>query len=428
MKNLYLNLTTKGITKNKEVYLPFIILNSILVMIHGLCLNILFNKSIDGYEGMDHVKSLLFLGMLILSVFSLGFLIYANNFIMNRRRSEFGLYNILGLEKSQISKILIIEFLIVGIGSIIAGLISSSLFYRLFEDLFLKAMKFQGLEKFLPNFESYFITLGVFIVIDVLIIILRIIEVRRTNVLELFTKSKKMDKGIIPLWIKAVLSVLFIGAGYYIALTSKSPINSIPNFFLAATFVIVGTNFGFNAVTSVVLDVLKKNSKIYYKADNFVAISGLKHRIKQNAGGLATICIMSCATLVLLSSAAALYFTADQMISDIFPRQINMKTDNKFADKNNIYAQIDKLLAQDNLQKEKEFKEDFSRGFATVEGTKAYNFSDYNNWTDYNKSIIVFMDKRVLGDEYADNSTEAFYSGETPIEEIILPEDKISVG
>ncbi|MDO5040586.1 MAG: ABC transporter permease [Peptoniphilus sp.] len=428
MKNLYLNLATKGITKNKEVYLPFMILNSLLVMIYGLCLNIFFNESIDGYEGMSVVKSLLYLGVLILTVFSPIFLTYANNFIMKRRRTEFGLYNILGLEKWQISKILVIEFLIAGIGSVITGLILSSLFYRLFEDLFLKAMRFQELEKFLPNPKAYLITSGVFLAIDALIIILRMVEVRRTDVLELFTKSRKRERNIIPLWIKAVISVLFIGAGYYIALTSESPIGSIPDFFLAATLVIIGTVFGFNAITSVVLDILKKNPKFYYKTNNFIAVSGLRHRIRQNAHGLAGICIMSCATLVLVSSAVALYFTADRMISDLFPRQINIKIDNKYVDKRDIYAQIDELMAEDGSQREGELKADFAKAFASIEGTKAYDFSDYNHWTDYSKSVILFMDKGLLKEEYAQERGKVFYYGDIPLEEIILPEDRISVG
>ncbi|CDZ74289.1 putative membrane protein [Peptoniphilus sp. ING2-D1G] len=429
MKNLYLNLATKGITKNKEVYLPFIILNSVFVMMYGLCLNILLNKSIDGYEAMQHVKTLLYLGILVLSIFSLIFLVYANNFIMKRRRSEFGLYNILGLEKTQISKILVVEFLIAGLGSILTGLIFSSLFYRLFEDLFLKAMKLQTAEKFIPDFQSYIITFGVFFAIDILIVIFRIIEVKKTNVLDLFTKSKKREKNIIPLWTKALLSVLFIGTGYYMSLSSRSPLDSLSKFFVATFLVIIGTYFGFNAITSVVLDILKKKEDFYYRTNNFVAISGLKHRIRQNAAGLAGICVMSCATLVLISSAVSLYFTADRMIKDIFPGQINIKTDNKFADKNEIYGEINELLAENKAEPIKEFKENFSRSAVKIEKGKVYNFSDYSNWFDYTKSILVFMNKSALGDEYKNNDDkEAFYySNNFPINEINLPDDKILI-
>ncbi|NLW42870.1 MAG: ABC transporter permease [Tissierellia bacterium] len=394
MKNLYRKLSLNGISKNLNIYLPFGIAYGFLVMVFNILVNIVENKTLVQFSGMRYVSMLLGLGQSVMILFSIIFLLYADNYIMKKRRVEFGLYNVLGLEKKQISKVVVFEIIIVGIVSILSGIFLSNLLYKLIGDMYFKIIDFSGENTFIPDLNNSLKALVVFSVIGILIIVSRILDIYRTSSIDLFTKSKKMEGSFIPVSIKAILGLLSIGAGYYIALSLKNPTDALNLFLLAVVLVIIGTYWGFSAISAVILNFLKLNKNFYYKINNFVAISGLRQRIKQNSDGLASICIMSCAALVLLGSAVALYYTSNRMIDEMVPRDFSVKINySENQEDSNIFEDIKKIIADNGGSMKDELDINYALTIGEVVDGQVKKFIDLNDRYNFdNLTMLFFID------------------------------------
>ncbi|MFB0972776.1 MAG: ABC transporter permease [Tissierellia bacterium] len=392
MKNLYRKLAIGGISKNLNIYVPFGIAYGFLIMVYNILVNISTSETLKNFSGMSYVQTLLWLGQFVMILFSVIFLVYADNYIMKKRRMEFGLYNVLGLEKKQISKIVVIEILIIGIASIVTGILLSLILNKLVIDLFFRIIKFEAYNPFIPNIFNSLKAIGIFSAIGIVIIFLRVRDIYKTSSIELFTKSRKMEGGIIPTWIKAALGVAAIGAGYYIAITVRSPFDALTLFLVAVMLVIVGTYWAFSAISTVVLNLLKMNKNFYYKTNNFVAISGLRQRIRQNSDGLASICIMSCAALVLLGSGVALYFTADRTIGDIFPRDLTIRINYSDEEiKPNLHEEIKRIVSEKGGTIENEFKINYSVLTTELKSDELKIIKDRESLENFNTMNMVFL-------------------------------------
>ena len=392
MKNLYRKLAIGGISKNLNIYVPFGIAYGFLIMVYNILVNISTSETLKNFSGMSYVQTLLWLGQFVMILFSVIFLVYADNYIMKKRRMEFGLYNVLGLEKKQISKIVVIEILIIGIASIVTGILLSLILNKLVIDLFFRIIKFEAYNPFIPNIFNSLKAIGIFSAIGIVIIFLRVRDIYKTSSIELFTKSRKMEGGIIPTWIKAALGVAAIGAGYYIAITVRSPFDALTLFLVAVMLVIVGTYWAFSAISTVVLNLLKMNKNFYYKTNNFVAISGLRQRIRQNSDGLASICIMSCAALVLLGSGVALYFTADRTIGDIFPRDLTIRINYSDEEiKPNLHEEIKRIVSEKGGTIENEFKINYSVLTTELKSDELKIIKDRESLENFNTMNMVFI-------------------------------------
>lgn len=399
--NLYRRLSLEGIRKNKSVYVPYILAFSFLVMSFSTLVSLAVMEGLAKEYGMQHVQTLLGLGAIVLFVFSTQFLYYCDGFLMDKRSDEYGLYGVLGLDKSQIIKVVCLDSLLVYAMGMVLGICFSVLFYKLEISLLLKTIHVQAETGFLPTMIPIVITFLVFTGIEVLILFRRIYKIKRLGNLELIKAKRMHKKSSLKIGVSALLSVCLIGAGYYLALKTKNPLESLQIFFIATLLVVLGTFVGFGAVTEVVIGFLKKKKNFYYKPQNFTSLSGIVHRIRQNANGLASITIMSCAAIVLLGSAFSIYWSGDKILRGIFPRDIVYSIEHKIYSKaeiEEIKSQINAGLSKGSYKKKDDEKIEYKMEMTQIEGSNVKFVKTFNSASTA-LVVIQTSDKNLKSDE-----------------------------
>lgn len=321
-KGLYGKLALMGMKKNKESYLPFILASMCIIALFYINLVLTRSEELKSLGGMNHLQPILGMGLIITGVFSVIFLFYTNNFLMKRRRQEFALYNVLGMEKRHLSKVLFWENFYLAAITILAGLFFGAVFYKLVEGFLFKVIEINLEGSYLPLPLNLLITAALFLFIYGLIYLNSLWQLRKATPSELFREARAADAVPKVNWLVALLGAVCLGGGYYLALTVPSPLQALQKFTFAVFLVMVGTYFGFMALSLLVLKVLQNKKNYYYKTKNFTAVSGLIFRMKQNAMGLANICILSTAVLVVLSSATALHLGIEESIQNAYPREV----------------------------------------------------------------------------------------------------------
>ena len=257
------------------------------------------------------------LGGVIIGLFSIVFLFYINSFLMKRRRKEIGLYNILGMEKRHIGRILFMENLMTSVFSIVVGLACGILFSRL---VFLLVCKILGATtpiRFGISGISIIATIAVFGVIFLLILLRNQMRIHLSKPIELLTGSNTGEKEPKTRKILSVAGVICLAAGYGISISITDPLKAILLFFVAVVLVIIGTYLLFTTVSIAVLKALKRNKNYYYKPQHFTAVSGMLYRMKQNAVGMANICILSTMVLVMVSTTVCMQFGVKDAVNSM---------------------------------------------------------------------------------------------------------------
>lgn len=364
-------LALDGIRKNKAVYFPYIIIYAFMVLSFNSILLLNDSKAISGFPGMGGISTTLQFSALIIGIFALIFLYYSDSYLLNKRLKEISLYAILGLRKGQLVKILAFEELIISMISIGLGLFSSGLLYKVLEGIFLRIMKMEADFSLSLSPEAFIKTSLLFFLIGLLILITRAIKIKRKPILDLFKEEKtfKRPKGLI---LSSILALALIGAGYSIALTVDNPIAALKMFFFAVFLVMVGTFFLFSSLSIVILKFMKK-SKSYYKAENFISVSSLIFRIRENSKGLASITIMSTAAIILLSSAITLYRNIENTAKAQYPRDVVM-TD---TDRSKILSLKD-LMKEEGISPNNEMDYSMITAGLKKEGSKGIHKKEGN--------------------------------------------------
>ncbi len=310
-------LAVSNIKNNRKFYLPYFLASAgIIAMFYIISF---LSVSEDIRRLSDSLSVIMSVGVIVMGIFAVIFLFYINSFLMKRRKKEIGLYNILGMEKRHIGRILMIENLAVSAASIACGLASGILFSKL---IHLVLTWIFGAE---PPFGISFsgraalTTLILFGVLFFLTMVVSQMSIHLAKPIELLRGGEVGEKEPKTKWILALAGAGCLGAGYYIAITTESPLSAIMLFFVAVVLVIIGTYCLFTAGSIALLKALKKNRKIYYRPANFTAISGLIYRMKQNAVGLASICILSTMVLVMVSGTVSLFAGMNDVISKVAP-------------------------------------------------------------------------------------------------------------
>ncbi len=263
-------------------------------------------------------------GSFLFSFLSIIFLFYTNSFLMKRRKIELGLYNILGMEKKHIAKILYWENLICLLVSLAVGLTVGVVFNRYTTTLLSGIMSVD-----LPFSTSFSIlallkTVGLFVLIFIALYGYNTRQVHLANPIQLLQGGKTGEKEPKTNWIVAVLGIVSLAIGYYLAVTVKEPMKDATLLFAAVVLVAVGTYALFFAISIMVLKALKKNIDFYFKPENFTVISGMLYRMKQNAVGLANICILSTATLIVLATTSSLYIGIGSILDRSFTKDFSV--------------------------------------------------------------------------------------------------------
>ncbi len=324
MTSLYMRLAAVGVRKNGKSYIPYILTCAIMISVMYIVTFLSNNTLLDRMLGGDMMKSILGVGVFVMMVFSAIFLFYTNSFLIKRRKKEFGLYNILGLKKSQIARVLIWETLLVYAVSCAAGLGLGILFSKLAEQLATKMLRGEMNYTFSVDIGAVIITLIVFAVIFFVILLNSLRQLFFSRPIELLrsgSTGEKPPRTNVPF---AVIGLLLLGCAYYMAVTIKNPAAAIVAFMIAVIMVIIATYLLFIAGSVVLCAVLRKNKRYYYKTEHFVSLSQMAYRMRKNGAGLASICILSTMVLVTISSTATLYFGIQEYVDQTHPTDIEV--------------------------------------------------------------------------------------------------------
>lgn len=320
----YPSLAWTGIRKNRKIYVPYILTCIRMVMMYYIVAFLNSSPVLRSMTGGEVMQSMLNFGCGVMSVFALLFLFYTNSFLTRRRKKEFGLYNILGMGKRNLARILIWESLMIA-GISLCGGIAAGIVFSKFAEL--------GMVNILHGEVSFSMTLGwkaiaatlkLFAVIFFLILLNMLREIHLANPIELVHSENAGEKPPKANWFLALAGAVILGAAYYLAVSIEEPVAAMLWFFVAVVMVIIATYLLFVAGSVVICRLLQKNKNYYYKTSHFVSVSSMAYRMKRNGAGLASICILCTMVLVMLSSTMCLYIGMEDSLRARYPRNINL--------------------------------------------------------------------------------------------------------
>lgn len=321
---MYTKLAITNIKNNRQFYFPYLLTGIITVAMFYIMCALESNPGIQSMPGAKDLGLILRLGIGVIGIFAVIFLFYTNSFIIKRRKKELGIYNILGMEKRHIAKILSKEAFFTAIIAIGGGLVTGVLFHKLACMLLYRMIGFNGGITFSFSKKGVMITAILFAIVYLLTYIYDLFQVQLANPIELLQSGNKGEREPKTKAIMAVLGVLCLGTGYFIAITTKNPIKALTLFFVAIILVIIGTYLLFTAGSIALLKILRRNKGYYYQTKHFTSVSGMIYRMKQNAVGLANICILSTMVLVAVSTTVSLYVGVEDIMKERYPNEINI--------------------------------------------------------------------------------------------------------
>lgn len=323
-KGMYTKLAITNIKNNRQFYFPYLLTGIITVAMFYIMCALESNPGIQSMPGAKNLGLILRLGIGVIGIFAVIFLFYTNSFIIKRRKKELGIYNILGMEKRHIAKILSKEAFFTAIIAIGGGLVTGVLFHKLACMLLYRMIGFNGGITFSFSKKGVMITAILFAIVYLLTYIYDLFQVQLANPIELLQSGNKGEREPKTKAIMTVLGVLCLGAGYFIAITTKNPIKALTLFFVAVILVIIGTYLLFTAGSIALLKILRRNKGYYYQTKHFTSVSGMIYRMKQNAVGLANICILSTMVLVAVSTTVSLYVGIEDIMKERYPNEITI--------------------------------------------------------------------------------------------------------
>ncbi len=343
--NLIFRLAKENITHDRRLYWPFILSSTGIIALSYIVYSLSLNDQITMTYAGAYVQTFLSMGFSIIAVFAVIFLFYTNGFIIKKRKSQLGLYNVLGLSKGDIAKVLFGEMLAVYLVSIIFGIISGIILEKLAFLIILKLLALDVIFGFTIAPAAIFTVFVFYSMLFVALYIYSVISVYRTDPIRLLKEKDKGEKEPRAKWIMAVAGLVFMLGGYYLANMEQTAMTSIAIFFPAVILVILGTYLLFTAGSIAVLKALKKNKRYYYKTSHFIAVSNLMFRMKKNAVGLASITIMATMILVMTASTTSMWFSLERTSDLMYPKDMIIEIDDPNADDELMIDAIDSSLA-----------------------------------------------------------------------------------
>lgn len=319
----YPKLAAEGIRKNRRMYLPYILTCMGMVMMTYILNYLKTAQTIKDLPGGNTIQSIMGLGVAVLAFFSALFLFYTNSFLIRRRKKEFGLYNILGMGKKNIGRIIFWESVFVAFFSVIMGLLGGIAVSKLSEVGFINMMSGNVTYTLSVSVESVIFTVIPFACIFLLLFLNSLLQVWFSSAISLLRSENSGEKPPKANWFGGILGIVILLAAYYLAVTIKDPISALGVFFVAVIMVIGATYLIMIAGSVLLCRVLQQNKNFYYKPKHFVSVSSMVYRMKRNGAGLAAICILVTMVLVIISSTVALFIGSEDVLYKRYPRQIN---------------------------------------------------------------------------------------------------------
>ncbi len=322
--SLYCKMAVTNLKNNRQFYVPYILTGMVSAAMFYIMRAIQGNEGIDTMRGSATLGIVLTLGLVIVGICACIFLFYTNSFVMKRRKKELGVYHILGMEKKHIAKVMAWEAVILYGLSVCGGLVFGIVFHKL-TAMFL--YKLTGLSEKIPFSVSGWgclQTAQLFGIVYILMLLYNFLQVKLANPIALLHGSNVGEREPRAKWISAGLGLACILTGYYLAVTVYGVLEAVNMFFVAVLLVIVGTYALFMSVSIAVLKLLKRNKKYYYQTTHFITVSGMLYRMKRNAVGLASICVLSTMVMVMVSSTLCLYAGMEDFLQKEFQTEVSV--------------------------------------------------------------------------------------------------------
>ncbi len=320
--SIYGKLALTNLKNNRKTYIPYILTSILTVMMYYIMDGLSRNSSI----GEGNLRLVLVYARAVILIFAVIFLFYTNSFLVKRRKKEIGVYNILGMGKRHIARMLIVETLVTATVSIGTGILFGGIFSKLMYLVLLKILNYDVRMDFEVSADTLMYTLALFLVIFIMTLVYNLFQIQLSNPVELLHGGSQGEKEPKTKWLMTVFGVVTLGIGYFIAITTDQPLAAIQAFFIAVVCVILGTYALFTAGSIALFKALRKNKKFYYQTKHFSAVAGMIYRMKQNAVGLANICILSTMVLVMISTTISLYVGMENVLETRYPREVEAKT------------------------------------------------------------------------------------------------------
>lgn len=358
-KGIFSKLAVQNIRNNKSTYIPYMITCIFCIAMIYMMEFLRDCPTLD--QAVRHaaeVRMILSTGEVVVVIFCVIFLIYSNSFLMKRRQKEIGLYNILGLERNHIGIVLLLETIFTTILSLTGGIAIGILASKLSLLLLLRLLHIPAVLGFYISTKGIITCLLMFGAIFLLILLLNLRRIHLSRPVELLRGNNTGEKEPAAKWLMALIGFICLGAGYYLAVTTESPIKAITIFLLAVILVMAGTYLLFTAGSIVILKFLRRRKSFYYRTGNFISISGMLYRMKQNAIGLASICILSTGVLLMISMTVSIYFGMNDIMLNRYPYDVDMSVTSISEDEcQTAIEAFEKAIADNKVPVEKSVEE-----------------------------------------------------------------------
>lgn len=358
-KGIFSRLAKQNIRNNKSTYIPYMITCIFCIAMIYMMEFLRDCPTLDqAVRQADEVRMIVFTGEIVVEIFCIIFLIYSNSFLMKRRQKEIGLYNILGLERNHIGIVMFLETIITSIGSLAGGIAAGIIGSKLALLLLLKLLHIPSVLGFYISVKGIFTCLFMFGIIFLMILFLNLAKIHLSRPVELLRGNNTGEKEPAAKWLMALIGFICLGAGYYLAVTTESPIKAITIFLLAVILVMAGTYLLFTAGSIMILKFLRRRKIFYYRTGNFISISGMLYRMKQNAIGLASICILSTGVLLMISMTVSIYFGMNDIMLNRYPYDFDMSVTSISEDEcQTAIEAFEKAIADNKVPVEKSVEE-----------------------------------------------------------------------
>lgn len=432
-KGMYLALALTNIRKNRNTYIPYILacigcIASIYMMyfIQG-------NEGVRTIPGADNIAMIMNLGIFVITIFSFVFLLYCNSFLIKRRQKELGLYNILGMEKGHIARIMSLETVLITLTSMAGGIAFGILGSKLALLAILKLAHIPAQFGFYVSGKGIVSCLVWFGFIFILTLVYNIRRVHLTQPIELLRGGSVGEREPKAKWLLALLGFICLGTGYYIAVTTVSPMEALALFLLAVLLVMAGTYLVFTTGSIAVLKVMRWKKSFYYKTKNFTSVSGMIYRMKQNAVGLASICVLSTGVLLMISTTVCLNFGMEDVMKTRYPKEINyylheISLGEAAAARENAYGAVEDLqIPAENLV------DDVTLSFACIYQNEEVIISTREGLEDKTAVNMVLIPQeeyqRIWGEDpgLSDGEVLAYHDGKNESPQLHIGENDYKV-
>lgn len=388
MGKLYFKLAKTNLSNNKPFYIPYIISSIITVAMLYMMSFLSDNKGLNKIMGADSLASIFRLGVGIIVIFSYIFLFYTNSFIIKRRKKEIGVYNILGMEKRHLSKVLFVETSYSAIISLVCGIIVGIAFSKFILMVLYGIIGIHKTVEFFVNIHGIILCVVSFGILFLLTFLYNFMQIKLTNPIELLRGTNVGEREPRTKIFMTIVGVVCLAIAYYIAITTENPLNVLTLFFVAVLLVIIGTFALFTAGSIALLKLLRNNKKFYYNKRHFMAVSGMLYRMKQNAAGLASICILSTMVLVVISTTVSMYVGIQDELMARYPNDVCVTVDyNSVIDKS---SEIEKAIFDEIDSAEVKNKKAFSY-LSVFVGQKGDDFTTDKEHLSYQNSYLFYI-------------------------------------